>query len=157
MASADGCAARPAATSCGADGANVALDSSSDPPDRLACMLRLRRKADIERTFQQGQRFYCPSAVLHARRRDPQDGLTPVARLSVIAGRHFPTAVARNRARRLLREACRLALADAEAPWDLILLARPRVLTLSSAARLQAITELLRQAAVLAGKVVAAV
>ncbi len=120
-------------------------------------MLRLRRKSDIERTFQQGRRFYSPSVILHARRRDRQEGLASAPRLTVIAGRHFRTAVARNRARRVLREACRLALANTEAPWDLLLVARAQVLTLPPAVRLQAITELLRQAGILAEKAVAGV
>ncbi len=120
-------------------------------------MLRLRRETDIERTFQQGRRFYSPSAVLHARRREPQEEPPSLPRLTVIAGRHFPIAVARNRARRLLREICRLALADTQAAWDLVLVARPLLLTLSPAVRRQAITELLHQAGILAGKVSAPV
>ncbi|UCC68753.1 MAG: ribonuclease P protein component [Armatimonadota bacterium] len=117
-------------------------------------MLRLRRKRDIERTFQEGRRFYSPSAILHARRRHPQEGLASAPRLAVVAGRRFRSAVVRNRARRILREACRLALANTQAPWDLLLVARPHVLTLPPPARLQAVTELLRQADIPAEKAV---
>lgn len=120
-------------------------------------MLRLRRKSDIRTSFHQGRRFYSPAVILHARRRDPEEPLPPLARVAVIAGRRFPNAVARNRARRVLREACRLALGESPAPWDLVLVARPEVLVLSHEARLQAVTELLRQAGALAEQAVVAV
>ena len=120
-------------------------------------MLRLRRKGDIQRGFQHGRRLYSPSVILHARRREPEEALPPLPRVAVVAGRQFPNAVARNRARRVLREACRLALAGAPAPWDLILVARTQVLTLSPEARNQAVADLLRQAGALAEQAVAAV
>lgn len=127
-----------------------------DRPDRPCCMLRLRRKADIERTFEEGARCYSASVVLHARRREVQEGVGTLPRLSVIAGKRFRTAVARNRARRVLREACRAALGDGEGYWDLVLLARPGVLSLPAGARLEAVAGLLRRAGVLSGEGVAA-
>jgi ribonuclease P protein component len=120
-------------------------------------MLRLRRKSDIQRGFDQGRRLYSPAVVLHARRREPAEPLPPLPRLAIIAGRRFPNAVARNRARRVLREACRLALAGAPAPWDLILVARPQLLTLSPQARRHAVADLLGQAGALAQEAVAVV
>ena len=115
-------------------------------------MLRLRRKNDIRRSLQEGRRIHSPCIVLHARRRGPDEELPPLPRLAVVAGRRFRTAVARNRARRVLRESSRLALAGGEAPWDLVVVARPQVLALSFPDRLNAITELLREARVLGGK-----
>jgi len=120
-------------------------------------MLRLRLKNDIQRGFHEGRRHYSPAVVLHARRREPGEPLPPLPRLAVIAGRRFPNAVARNRARRVLREACRLALSGASAPWDLILVARPQLLTLSPQARRQAVADLLGQAGALPGEAVAIV
>jgi ribonuclease P protein component len=120
-------------------------------------MLPLRRKGDIQRGFHQGRRLYSPAVILHARRREPQEPLPPLPRLAVVAGRQFPNAVARNRARRVLREACRLALGGAPAPWDLILVARPQLLTLSPQARTQAVADLLRQAGALVEQAVAVV
>jgi ribonuclease P protein component len=78
-------------------------------------------------------------------------------RLAVSAGRGFATAVARNRARRILREACRLALRDRGVAWDLILVARPEVLELPYGDRLNMITDLLQQAGVLGGKAASSV
>jgi ribonuclease P protein component len=74
-------------------------------------------------------------------------------RLAVIAGRRFRTAVRRNRARRLLREACRVALREERSPWDLILVARPEVLHSGYAERAAAIAAALRESGVLGERV----
>ena len=115
-------------------------------------MLRLRRESDIRRSLQEGRRFHSPCVVLHARRRGPDEELPPLPRLAVVAGRRFRTAVARNRARRVLRESSRVALADGEAPWDLVVVARPQVLALPFPDRLNAMAELLGEAGVLGEK-----
>ena len=112
----------------------------------------LRRRSDIQRVFREGRRFPSPWAVLHARRRTREEGISGVPRLAIIAGRRFRTAVARNRARRVLRETCREILRDLHAPWDLLLVARPEVLTVAHRSRLETLTRLLRAAGVLAGK-----
>jgi ribonuclease P protein component len=112
-------------------------------------VLRLRAKREIEATFRQGRRFHSRPVVLHARRRSEGAKADALPRVTVIAGRPFRTAVARNRARRVLREACRLALGQARGPWDLVLIARPEALGLSLAARLEAVTGLLQRAGVL--------
>jgi len=114
----------------------------------------LRRKSDLHRTLQEGRRFHGRLAVLHARRRDPNEEPTG-PRLAVIAGRRFPTAVTRNRARRLLREACRVVLAGSLAPWDLVFVLRPEALELPYPARLETVSTLLHQAGVLAEKAAA--
>jgi len=111
----------------------------------------LRRKGDLDRLFSEGQRFHSAAAVLHARRREPEEG-PPAPRVAVSAGRRFRGAVARNRARRILREACRVALRDRGMAWDLILVARPGVLELAYGDRLNLITDLLQRAGVLGGK-----
>jgi ribonuclease P protein component len=49
------------------------------------------------------------------------------SRLGVITGRRLGSAVQRNRARRLLREAFRLHQRDLKGPLDLVLIARPSI------------------------------
>ena len=90
-----------------------------------------------------------PCAVLHARRRSREEEPHSGPRLAVVAGKRFPNAVARNRARRLLREMTRSALAGGAASWDLILVARTELLESSHPARLAMVLDLLRKARVL--------
>jgi len=71
-------------------------------------------------------------------------------RIAVIAGRRFRSAVARNRARRLLREACRALLRDADRPWDLLFVARTALLDSGHQHRLHALSEMLSDAGVIA-------
>ena len=110
---------------------------------------RLRRKTDLNKVFEEGRRFYSPLAVLQVRRRGAEESAKVGPRLAVVAGRRFQNAVKRNRARRLLRAACRVALGESRGPWDLILIARVEVLSSPFAERLRVLTSLLRQAGVL--------
>jgi ribonuclease P protein component len=118
---------------------------------------RLRRKNDLDRVFREGRRFSCPWAVLQARGRTAEEQQAAGLRVAVVAARGFPTAVARNRARRLLRESCRVALGEAGGRWDLVLVARREVLSVPFAARVEALSALLREAGVLGEKAAAAV
>jgi len=54
--------------------------------------------------------------------------------------------VERNRARRLLREACRVVLGEGAGLWDLVLVARPEVLSIPFAERVRILSSLLREA-----------
>ena len=120
-------------------------------------MLRLRRQADIQHIFRTGERFFGAWAVLRVRRREDQSLPAQGLRLAVLTTRHFPNAVSRNRARRLVRETCRLLLRQAQETWDLIFVLRPGVLATTLTDRLQALGDLLRRAGVLAEKATAAV
>jgi len=117
---------------------------------------RLRRKTDLDRVFREGRRFYSPWTLLQARPRSADEDLPPGPRLAVVAGKRFRKAVTRNRARRLLREACRAAIEEPPGEWDLLLIARPEVLNVPFAELVQAISDLLCQARALGGKAAAA-
>jgi len=70
-------------------------------------------------------------------------------RVGVTAGRSVGGAVQRNRAKRLLREAIRPLLPVLRPGWDLILIARPALLTKSLQDIHQVLTGLLRHAQIL--------
>jgi ribonuclease P protein component len=86
--------------------------------------IRLRRSVDFERVRQEGRAWSHPLLVLVAAPNPV--GLT---RIGVVAGRRLGTAVARNRAKRLLREAARHLYPRLAPGWDLVLIARPPILT----------------------------
>ena len=115
-------------------------------------MTRLRRKADLQRTFREGRRFYSPWAVLQARLRRTGERVAPGPRLAVVAGKRFRNAVTRNRARRLLRETYRASVADGMGDWDLVAIARPEILNVRFLELSAATADLLRQARALRGK-----
>jgi ribonuclease P protein component len=89
---------------------------------------RLRRRKEIQRVFRGGRRGQAAVVVLHARRRESDEVSPAGPRLAVVAGKRFRTAVARNRARRITREASRALLRDVREPWDLVLVVRTEVL-----------------------------
>jgi len=66
-----------------------------------------------------------------------------------VAGRRFPNAVARNRAKRLLRETSRPLLSDSRGPWDLVFIARQQILALPAPRRTALVSDLLHRAGVL--------
>jgi ribonuclease P protein component len=80
---------------------------------------RLTKSADILRVRRFGKSYAHPLVVLVALA-NKQD----VSRFAVSAGRSIGNAVARNRAKRLLREGLRPFQSQIEPGWDIVLLAR---------------------------------
>src|SRR5689334_16447283 len=82
---------------------------------------RLKKRAQFLRVAAKGRKAAMPGLVLQALAR----GDDAPARLGFTATRKLGGAVARNRARRRLREAARLLLAERQAPgMDLVLVGR---------------------------------
>ena len=81
---------------------------------------RLTRSEDFKRVRRDGKSYAHPLVVLIVQNNDQ-----PRVRVGVAAGKSVGTAVARNRAKRLLREAMRTLLPDIASGLDLILIARP--------------------------------
>lgn len=83
---------------------------------------RLRDRARFRHVRQEGRSWAHPLLVLCAL---PND--LPYSRFGFTASRHVGKAVARNRARRLMREAIRLNLQRIEAGWDVVFIARSAI------------------------------
>jgi ribonuclease P protein component len=95
---------------------------AAPPRARLRPSERLVRGADFRRTFRQGIRLDGPLFVLVA----TTNG-RPYSRLGLAASRKVGGAVARNRAKRLLRESFR---SQKVLPgFDLVLIPKPEILT----------------------------
>ena len=87
---------------------------------------RLTRSEDFKRVRQSGKSYAHPLVVLIAL----VNGQSRI-RIGVAAGRTVGSAVKRNRAKRLLREAVRTLIPSLASGWDLLLIARPALVTAS--------------------------
>jgi ribonuclease P protein component len=94
---------------------------------------RLRHATDLQRVRRHGRRWRHPLAILLVspagdemipQPQVSQQNGRPPSRFAFAAGRRVGPAVARNRAKRLLREAVRSHLGDIEPGWDCLLIAR---------------------------------
>lgn len=105
---------------------------------------RLTRSEDFKRVRRSGKSYAHSLVVLVAQ----SSGLKHI-RVGVAAGKTTGTAVHRNRAKRLLREAMRPLLPSLASGWDLILIARPTLVTASLADTREALMSLLQRAQIL--------
>lgn len=106
---------------------------------------RLSRSEDFKRVRRIGKSYAHPLVVLVAQASETSTQI----RVGVAAGKTTGTAVHRNRAKRLLREAMRPMLASLVSGWDLVLIARPALVTATLADTRAALTNLLRRAQIL--------
>jgi ribonuclease P protein component len=119
---------------------------------------RLTRSEDFKRVRRSGKSYAHPLVVLivqtHDQRSNPADKRTdpvdqPRVKIGVTAGRTVGTAVTRNRAKRLLREAMRPLIPNIAPSLDLILIARPGLVSATLEETRQALLNLLQRAQIL--------
>lgn len=104
--------------------------------------IRLRRSVDIERVYDKGESWAHPLLVLIAL---PNE--LGISRVGITASRKVGSAVRRNRAKRLLREAARHLYPEfASAGWDIVLIARPKLVDVKEAEVEEALASLLTRA-----------
>ncbi len=103
---------------------------------------RLSRSEDFKRVRRIGKSYAHPLVVLVAQANDESQQI----RVGVAAGKTTGTAVHRNRAKRLLREALRPYLASLASGWDLVLIARPALVAATMEDARSALLNLLRRA-----------
>jgi ribonuclease P protein component len=112
---------------------------------------RLTRSEDFKRVRRSGKSYAHPLVVLivqtHDKRSSPVD--QPRVKVGVAAGRTVGTAVYRNRAKRLLREAMRPLIPKIAFGLDLILIARPGLVSATLEETRQALLTLLQRAQIL--------
>jgi len=108
---------------------------------------RLTRSEDFKRVRRLGKSYAHPLVVLIALKSEKSDQTH--VRVGVAAGRTVGTAVTRNRAKRLLREAMRTMIPNIASNLDLILIARAGLASASLQDTRQAVQNLLQRAKIL--------
>ena len=107
---------------------------------------RLTRSEDFKRVRRSGKSYAHPLVVLIVQKHDQPRART---RVGVAAGRTVGTAVHRNRSKRLLREAMRTLLPETASNVDLLLIARPALVSATLEQARQALIALLGRAQLL--------
>lgn len=90
---------------------------------RLPRSARIKQRGDFLRAKARGERVVCGCLIANLL---PRDGSLE-SRIGVVTSRKIGGAVARSRARRLLREAFRLHQHDLSQPMDVVLVARQSI------------------------------
>ena len=112
---------------------------------------RLTHSEDFKRVRRSGKSYAHPLVVLIVQTHDDRSTLVDPqhVKIGVAAGRTVGTAVYRNRAKRLLREAMRTLIPHIVSGFDLILIARPRLVSATLEETREALLTLLQRAQIL--------
>ena len=108
---------------------------------------RLTRSEDFKRVRRDGKSYAHPLVVLIVQNSDQ-----PRVRVGIAAGKSVGTAVTRNRAKRLLREAMRTLVLNIVSGSDLVLIARPALASATLMDTQHALENLLQRAKILTPK-----
>ena len=105
---------------------------------------RMKQQGEFARARAQGRRLICGCLIANVL---PRPGRLE-SRLGVVTGKKVGNAVARNRARRLIRESFRLHQQELAGPVDMVLVARPSIAGKKLAEVERDFLRLLRQAGI---------
>lgn len=93
----------------------------------MYCFKKLKENRDFRRIYGRGESFVHPAFVTYALK-----NRTNNIRMGITAGKKFETAVARNRAKRVLTAAFAECASNLKEGYDFVFVARVRILNLKS-------------------------
>lgn len=110
----------------------------------------LKRNTDFRTAYYRGKAFVHPALIAYVRRsRVRTEEGRPVVRMGITAGKKVGKAVRRSRCRRLIRAAYDVLYPEIGGSWDIVFVARPRMLSMKSTELVPAMRQLLQEAGVL--------
>ena len=104
-------------------------------------IIRIKENRDFRRIYARGKTLISPYFVVYYLKNRREN-----LRLGITAGKKIGTAVARNRAKRVIRAAFRNCLPQICTGFDFIIVARTRILSVKSTAVEQSLIKLLKTA-----------
>lgn len=90
-------------------------------------VIKLKENRDFRRAFARGKSFVASGVVIYVTKNRYNN-----VRLGITAGKKIGNAVSRNRAKRVITAAFRYCLPNLKAGYDIVVVARARVLSLKS-------------------------
>ncbi|MBR7133894.1 MAG: ribonuclease P protein component [Clostridia bacterium] len=93
----------------------------------MKAFIKIKENRDFRRIYGRGKSFVSPYAVVYLLKNRANN-----IRLGITAGKKVGGAVARNRAKRVIRAAFSGCLPQLMCGYDFIIVARPRILTVKS-------------------------
>jgi ribonuclease P protein component len=104
-------------------------------------IIRIKENRDFRRIYARGKSLVSPYVVVYFMKNRRGN-----IRLGITAGKKIGTAVARNRAKRLIRAAFRSCMPNICAGFDFVVVARTRILSVKSTAVEKSVIKLLKSA-----------
>ena len=109
----------------------------------MYCFKKLKENRDFRRIYGRGESFVHPAFVTYALKNRTRN-----IRMGITAGKKFETAVARNRAKRLLTAAFADCVHEIKDGYDFVFVARVRILNFKSTEISAAMMEIFKKAGI---------
>lgn len=117
------------------------------PSERLGFMKKIKtinRNRDFNRIYAKGKSYVTSKIVIYVQKNRDNE-----TRIGITASKKIGNAVQRNRAKRVIREACREMMLQIKPGYDIVLVARKRTVQVKSGEVKNALTKMLAEANIL--------
>ena len=110
----------------------------------------LKKNTEFRSLYYRGRAFVHPVLIMYVRKSRMKDANgAPLVRMGITAGKKIGKAVKRNRCRRLIRAAYSSLYPSLSGGWDIVFVARARLLSMKSTDLLPIMRKLMHEAGLL--------